>query len=282
MDLRKEEDSGTRNDLRGKVYGDVTQIGTVVNPPPRKRWLLLVGLPVLAALATVGGVLAAGRGDAGPLPADGEAVKTEAVADTTTNNWECGDSAVVPGLRVGAEGLPVVRAFPRDGVQADRSVITVTLQGTTQEELVLTGARTVIVSRRPPVEGTHLAAVCASEVPVRAFEVDLDIDGAPLVPVPDPRPKAPKKTVTGWPYAIKEGDAEHFVISPKTMKYDTEFRIVVRWSSGGSKGEVVLDDHGKPFRYTATTAADPLCAVPGQDGGYRYLPAASPRCPGKS
>ncbi|KOX17671.1 MULTISPECIES: hypothetical protein [unclassified Streptomyces] len=275
MDLRPEEDSGIRNDLRGRVYGDVTQIGSVVNPPPRKRWLFLVGLPVLAVLATVGGVLAARQDD------DGK-VKTEAVAESTTNNWECGDSAVVPGLDVGAGGLPVVRAFPRGGVQADGSVIVAILQGTTREEIILTGARTVVVSRRPPVEGAHLAAVCASDVPVRAFEVDLDVDDSPLVPIPDPRPKAPKKAVTGWPYAIKEGDAEHFVISPKTMKYDTEFRIVVHWSSGGSEGKVVLDDHGKPFRYTATTAADPLCAVPDEDAGYRHLPASSPRCPGKS
>ncbi|MFJ7129087.1 hypothetical protein [Streptomyces sp. NPDC098101] len=282
MDPRREEDSGTRNEVRGRVDGGIVQIGTLVDSSPSKRWLFLAGLPVLAVLATVGGVLALRQDDPGPLRTADAKVRTEAVADSTTNNWECGDSAVVPGLDVGAEGLPMVRAFPRGGVQADGSVITVVLQGTTQEELVLTGARTVIVSRRPPLKGPHLAAVCASDVPVRAFEVDLDVDGAPLVPVPDPRPDAEQKRVTRWPYAIKEGDAEHFVISPKTMKYDTEFRIVVHWSSGGSKGEVVLDDHGKPFRYTATTAADPLCVVQDPDGAYRHLPAASPRCPGKS
>ncbi|MFJ3783207.1 hypothetical protein [Streptomyces sp. NPDC090093] len=282
MDPRREEDSGTHNEAGGRVGGDLIQIGNYFDSSPSKRWLVFAGLPVLAVLATAGGVLALRQDDPGPLRTVDAKVRTEAVADSTADNWECGDSVVVPGLDVGAEGLPMVRAFPRGGIRADGSIIAVTLQGTTREELVLTGARTVIVSRRPPLQGTHLAAVCASDVPVRAFEVDLDVDGAPLVPVPDPRPDAEQKKVTRWPYAVKEGDAEHFVISSKTMKYDTEFRIVVHWSSGGSKGEVVLDDHGKPFRYTATTAADPLCVAVDPDGAYRHLPAASPRCPGKS
>ncbi|MGW4723274.1 hypothetical protein [Streptomyces sp. NPDC004291] len=197
MDPRDEEDSGTHNEAGGRVGGDLIQIGNYFDSSPSKRWLVFAGLPVLAVLATVGGVLALRQDDPGPLRTVDAKVRTEAVADSTADNWECGDSAVVPGLDVGAEGLPMVRAFPRGGVRADGSIIEVTLQGTTREEIVLTGARTVIVSRRPPAEGAYLAAVCASDVPVRAFEVDLDVDDAPLVPVPPVRAPSRRRSRDG-------------------------------------------------------------------------------------
>jgi len=264
----------------GEFHGPVIQgrdIGSVVVHPPRparrirKRHLAL-GAAFLAAQTVTGLYL---------LHGDGE---SQLSADVETTAWKCPDSAVVPGLRLGADGMRPVREFPKNGVRASGTFKAV-LQGSGDEEFVLTGARVQVVARRSPAHGTHVQNPCGSEVPRRVFDLDLDRPAPQLVPakVTDDRPDEDGVTnVTDWPYKVRRGDPEYLVIRPKSQRYDTEFRVLLDWTQGGRKGVLVLDDHGKPFRVTATAAADPTCVTVRQDlpgTPYWVVPANSPLCP---
>ncbi|HEY8985916.1 MAG TPA: hypothetical protein VIU15_40880 [Streptomyces sp.] len=264
----------------GEFQAPVVQgrdIGSVVIHPPspphrvRRRHLAL-GAAFLTALTLTGVYLLRGDGES-PLTASVE-----------TTDWKCPDSAVVPGLRLGAGGMKPMRDFPKDGVRAS-GTFKAGLQSKGDQEFLLTGARVQIVARRPPVHGTHVQNPCGSEVPRRVFDLDLDRPTPQLVPakVTDDRPdEEGVENVTDWPYQVKGGDPEYLVIRPKSQRYDTEFRVLLDWTREGHKGVLVLDDHGKPFRVTATASADPTCVTVRQDlpgMPYWVVPANSPLCP---
>ncbi|QNP72099.1 hypothetical protein IAG44_23570 [Streptomyces roseirectus] len=261
----------------GEFHGPVVQagdIGSVVVHPPRrvrKRHLAL-GAAFLAALTLTGVYLSRGGQE-----------ETRLGANVETTAWKCEDSAVVPGLRIGADGMAPMQEFPKGGIRASGK-LSVVLQGSGEEELTLTGARVRIVARRPPAHGTHIVNPCGSEVSPRVFDLDLDRPAPRLVPAEvtgGPPEEKGSRPISDWPYAVKRGDSEYLVIQPRSRRYDTEFRILLDWTTGARKGVLTLDDHGRPFRVTATTAADPTCVAgrPDRETFYWLMPANSPLCP---
>lgn len=171
-------------------------------------------------------------------------------------------------------------SFPQGGIRASGSSISIVLQGSSDQELLLTGAQAEIVARHRPARGAQVVNPCGSDAPMRLFTVDLDRDAPELKAVPDDRTESGAREFKSWPYAVKHGDAEFFVVRPQSTKYDTEFRLVVFWSSGGHKGRLTLDDQGKPFRVTATSAADSTCVTARKGSGYWLMPADSQTCHG--
>ncbi|MDT0385974.1 hypothetical protein [Streptomyces dubilierae] len=241
----------------------------------------VVGTVLLTALMITAGLLVPGMlDDDRPAADDAKSTPGKPVADADVTAWGCGESAVVPELKVGAQGMAPLPAFPRGGIRASGSSISIVLQGSSDEELLLTGARAEIITRHRPARGGHIVNPCGSDAPKRVFTVDLDRDAPELKAIPDQSIEAGAREFKSWPYAVKHGDAEYFVVRPQSAKYDTEFRLVLFWSSGGHKGRLTLDDQGKPFRVTATSAADPTCVTVRSESGYWLMPAHSKTCKG--
>ncbi|MFE2829365.1 MULTISPECIES: hypothetical protein [unclassified Streptomyces] len=283
MGEQAERRDETKNSVDGSdVGGSVIQAGSIVYfiRNGLRKVEVLVGAAVLTALAVLGGLLLPNWLGGGSSSAQGPpSAPGHPVADTDTSAWNCWESAVVPGMKITSQGLRPLEKFPRGGVRASGSSISIVLQGSNDEELILTGARAEIVARHRPVRGLHVVNPCGSEAPQRLFTVDLDRSSASLKAVPDDRPDTGGSPFRGWPYAIKRGDAEYFVVRAQSTKYDTEFRLAVAWRSGDRSGTLRLDDHGKPFRITADTAADQTCIARKGQAIYWLMPAASSTCP---
>ncbi|MEV0123253.1 hypothetical protein AB0I16_17275 [Streptomyces sp. NPDC050703] len=272
--------ASTRNVVdNSDIHGDLTVVGNIFHSAARGK------APVFATAALVVIAAAALYLALGPsLTAESKGserkpAKTQLQAQASLTNWGCGDSAVVPGLKVGTEGMAPLKGFPRTGVHASGGTIEVVLQGTTDEELIITGARAEIVQRRAPVRGTHVITPCGSDAPIRVFDVDLDKENAPLTLVSDGRSSSSQVPRDRWKYAVKLGDAETFAIRPRSKAHDVEFQIVISWNNGGKDDSLTLKDKdGKPFRFTATSAAESLCVASTAAHPFRLFPAASPRC----
>ncbi|MFI1415011.1 hypothetical protein ACH4Y0_34530 [Streptomyces sp. NPDC020707] len=273
--------AGTRNEVNNSdVQGNVTLIGSVFHSPTRGKApaFAAAALTLIAAASlylVFGPSLTAKSKNSERKPA-----KTQLRAQASLTNWGCGESAVVPGLKVGPEGMAPLKGFPRTGVHASGGTIEVILQGTTDEELIITDARAEVVKRRAPLRGTHVVSPCGSDAPIRVFDVDLDKENAPLTLLSDGRSPSGQVPRERWKYAVKLGDAETFEIHPHSKTHDVEFQILVAWSSGG-KGDVLVleDEDGKPFRFTSASAAEPLCIASTTAHPYWLFPAASPQCP---
>lgn len=285
MGQQAEHRDETQNKIdRSYVGGSVVQAGSIVYfiRNGLRRVEVVIGAAVLTALAVLGALLLpawfSGGSSSAQVPQSGPG---HPVADTDTSAWGCRESAVVPGMKITSHGMRPLEKFPRGGVRSSGSTISIVLQGSSDEELILTGARTEVVARHRPAQGLHVVNPCGSDAPQRLFTVDLDQSSAPLKAVPDERPDSGGSPFRGWPYAIKRGDAEYFVVRAQSSGYDTEFRIAVSWRSGDRRGTLRLDDHGKPFRITADTAADQTCIALKDQTMYWLMPAASSMCPEK-
>ena len=263
---------------------DVTQIGTLVYLVRNglRRADVLVVLAVLSVVLVVVGGLLVKRTSDGDDPAAGgtRSAPGQPLADADTSAWDCADSAVVPGLKVPAQGMAPLPSFPRGGIRASGSSIGIVLQGTTDEELLLTGARVQIIARHRPARGVHVVNPCGSDAPKRVFTVDLDRKAPELKAIPDDTSEQTARGFRTWPYAIKRGDAEYLFLQPRSTGYDTEFRVVISWSSGGHQGRLTVPDHGRSFRITATSAATPTCVTARGSTEYWLMPGGSMSCTG--
>ncbi|MEU6534556.1 hypothetical protein [Streptomyces sp. NPDC047000] len=292
MDHARSRDGERRNEIAdSEIHGpvaqggnDVTQIGNIVylvRNGLRRADVLVVLAVVTVVLVVIGGLLARHTSDGhdavvgGTRPAPGQPL-----ADADTSAWDCADSAVVPGLKIPAQGMAPLPSFPRGGIQASGNKIGIVLQGTTDEELLLTGARVEIVARHRPARGVHVVNPCGSDAPKRVFTADLDQKAPELKAIPDDTSEQTAREFRTWPYAIKRGDAEYLVLQPRSTSYDTEFRLVFSWSSGGHQGKLTVPDHGRPFRITATSAATPTCVTSRGATGYWLMPGGSTSCTG--
>ncbi|GGX94841.1 hypothetical protein GCM10010515_71920 [Streptomyces fructofermentans] len=272
---------GTQNKIdNSDIGGSVIQAGSIfyIVRNGFRRVEVVVGAVFLTALVAAGGILLPTWLDDGKSSAgDGKSAPGRPRADSDTTVWGCRESAVVPGMEITPRGMAPLESFPRGGVKASGSSISIVLQGSSDEELLLTGARAQIVSRHRPVRGLHVGNPCGSDAPRRVFTLDLDQSAAALKAVPDA--EAGAAPFRGWPYAVKRGDAEYFLVKPQSTRYETEFRILLSWRSGGRGGTLVIDDRGKPFRVTASTAAEQTCVTVRDQTMYWLMPADSSSCP---
>jgi hypothetical protein len=153
---------------------------------------------------------------------------------------------------------------PASGVAGTGGVVTATLQGLSPASVVLQSVRAEVVSRRPAMPGLYLPSRCASDVSQRFFAVDLSEREPVAKPVQGVQ-NGQQVTAKDFPFKVDPTDVEQLVVQMDTPAEDVEFVLWVRWTSGGAKGEFLLGDKEKPFRITATTAAEPWCLDEVQD-----------------
>ncbi|GGQ21083.1 hypothetical protein GCM10010266_50420 [Streptomyces griseomycini] len=132
-----------------------------------------------------------------------------------------------------------------DAVSADRQTVALTLQGTGEETVVLRDLHVRVVGKGAPLTWNKYAmgVGCGGEVNTKAFDVSLDL-GNPLA--------EPVNGQRDFPYSVNESDPEAFYVTAHTGGHDVRWYLELDWSSGSRKGTIRIDDHGKPFRTSAS------------------------------
>ncbi|HEX6340970.1 hypothetical protein [Umezawaea sp.] len=218
------------------------QVGDRIDQHHDRRGV--IALAVVAVLLAAG-LVAVAVWPEPPRPAPASPVAAVVEYDPV----DCASGRVVPdqGQReIASEGY----VPPAEAVIASGSRVTVTVQGTAGRAVVLQSARVEVVRSLPAPVGLFLRAGCASKVPPRYFRVDLDRSEPRLVAEPD---------TPDFPYRVDQADPEQLIVTTKVTTALVEWRLRLAWTSGEESGELVLDDHGLPFRTTAVTGSRELC-----------------------
>ncbi|WNI24167.1 helix-turn-helix transcriptional regulator [Streptomyces sp. ITFR-16] len=146
------------------------------------------------------------------------------------------------------------------GVDGGSMLLELTVQGPSQEAVVLHGLHVRVLSHRAPLERTaySMGEGCGSGIEPQSFAVDLD-DSSPLL-----KPVAGQQgdevvPAKNFPFRVSSSDVEVFDLDAHVEGHDVSWYLELEWSSGGRKGMLRIDDGGKPFR-TSSIAGRPLYA----------------------
>ncbi|MBM7771639.1 hypothetical protein JOD54_001843 [Actinokineospora baliensis] len=237
-----------RNSLPGKAR-DVVQaheVGDVVfRSHDRRGVYALAALAVVLVAAIVVIVLQ-------PTQAPPVAERGPLVAAVTGNTGQdsgwCTSGWIIPDR--GDAPIPYSGGPPPGAVEGGGTVVAVTVQGLTGKAVVLQGMSVDVVRRSPAPTGVYLPPVCPAHIVPRKYGVALDN----VVP----RVVADVGT-RGFPYRVSETEPEVFVIHAGVDSGDVQWRLVLAWTSGAEKGELVVDDNGRPFHTVALSSSRPFC-----------------------
>ncbi|MCM2413431.1 helix-turn-helix transcriptional regulator [Streptomyces sp. RKAG290] len=179
-------------------------------------------------------------------------------------NWEepCGQYYL---LDQGADFVPPppvpqdTRGWARalGGVDGGQMLLELTVQGTSQEAVVLRGLNVRVLNRGAPLKRSafSMGEGCGSGIQPQSFDVGLDDSRPTLTPVAG---KQGDETVPAkdFPFRVSSSDVEVFDLDAHVEGHDVSWYLELDWSSGGRTGTLRIDDGGKPFR-TSSIAGRP-------------------------
>lgn len=247
-----------------------TPIPAQVEPPPSDpvpaspRWgrHLLAVLAGVVALAAGGLVLVdAVAGD------DPDHVKTAPPAapltvSVRTDVWESGcdysylvdrPPAEVPEPPVEADAA--TWSGELGAVDAEQTIMEVTVAGTAAEPVVLQGLTVRMEQRREPLDWNvyTMSLGCGGALTPASFAIDLD----------QPRPVArarsgfdgekPIPAVT-FPFRVSSTEPVVLRVVATTKSCDCDWRLDLAWTSGGATGTTAIAEGGRAFRTSGSTS----------------------------
>ncbi|SED33880.1 Helix-turn-helix domain-containing protein [Streptomyces sp. 2131.1] len=143
------------------------------------------------------------------------------------------------------------------GVDGGGMRLELTVQGTSQQAVVLNSLRVKVLSRRAPVQqpAFSMGEGCGSGIEPQSFDVDLDDSRPSLTPVAGQQGDevVPAKD---FPFRVSSSDVEVFDLDAHVEGHDVSWYLELEWSSGGRTGTLRVDEGGKPFR-TSSIAGRP-------------------------
>ncbi|MFJ1707485.1 hypothetical protein [Kitasatospora sp. NPDC088346] len=172
---------------------------------------------------------------------------------------ECAMSWMFPGSSGGlqAPGKQPLTAWATShgGVPAARDEFGFQVQGTSETQVVLLQARVVVDARDAPVGGIWAGVGCGGPKDYRYLDIDLD--------QPSPRPVAVGVNEDGkaidFPYQVSRGESEVFAVAAHGELNDVRWHLEIDWASDGRTGTLVVNQGGRPFRLTGTSARTARC-----------------------
>ncbi|MFD9419396.1 helix-turn-helix domain-containing protein [Streptomyces goshikiensis] len=192
-----------------------------------------------------------GAGSGGPSGGDGAVPGAPVKVTAQPYTWEspCGQHYLIekPPSEVGPPPLerdaPAWVAASR-AVSAGEQYVTLTLQGSGKETVVLDGLTVRTVGKHAPLAWNDYAmgypgVGCGAGVPTRSFTVALDAARPSVVPEPDQ---------PDFPFKVSESEPEVFYVKADASAYDVSWYLELSWSSGSRHGTLTIDHNGKPFR----------------------------------
>ncbi len=136
-------------------------------------------------------------------------------------------------------------AHAHGGLDADRSVVRVIVEGKTALPVVLTGLTVDVTRRAAPPKGVYVVPFGGGPLGVRYFDVNLDRDPPVVRSVPAEFTNEP---AINFPYRLSQTDPEVLNIAASTTKCACSWRARLHWIYQGKPGVTVIDDHGRAFR----------------------------------
>jgi hypothetical protein len=154
------------------------------------------------------------------------------------------------------------------GVDAESSHIRVTIQGTTEEAVVLR-AMHVRIRSRLQARGSAVYVAgdgCGGNISQRLFNINLDD------PTPGLRAKSAsdggREPPSSFPFRVSSNDVEVFLIDANAIDCDCAWELELDWSKGSEKGSTIVNDNGRPFRTQGVPSEIPVYYASGE-GGWR-------------
>ncbi|MFI2203894.1 helix-turn-helix domain-containing protein [Streptomyces sp. NPDC020192] len=152
-------------------------------------------------------------------------------------------------------------------VSAGEQYVTLTVQGTGADTVVLEGMSVRTAGRRAPLAWNDYAmgypgVGCGGGVPTRSFTVALDALRPQVVP---------ESGHQNFPFKVSRSDPEVIYVTADASAYDVSWYLELSWSSGTRHGTLLIGDDGRPFR-TSGDNGRPGYAFP--LGGDTWKPAA--------
>ncbi|MFD0023730.1 helix-turn-helix domain-containing protein [Streptomyces sp. NPDC058382] len=180
-------------------------------------------------------------------------------------DWDgpCGQYYLLAG---GSQFVPPPPTQPLDnrgwgrslkGVEGKQMRLELTVQGTSEEAVVLRSMSVRVQSQRAPLKWSaySMGEGCGSGIEPQSFDVDLDDSRPTLTPVAGQQgdETVPAKN---FPFRVSSSDVEVFDLDAHVEGHDVNWYLELAWSSGGRTGVLRIDDGGKPFR-TSSIAGRP-------------------------
>ncbi|MFF3174419.1 helix-turn-helix domain-containing protein [Streptomyces sp. NPDC057900] len=179
-------------------------------------------------------------------------------------NWEepCGQYYLLdePAANVPPPPVPQdTRGWARalGGVDGGRMRLELTVQGTSEQAVVLKDLNVRVLNRSAPLKRSafSMGEGCGSGIEPQSFDIGLDNSRPALTPVPGLQAgkKVPAKD---FPFRVSSNDVEVFDLDAHVEGHDVTWYLELEWSSGGQTGTLRIDDGGQPFR-TSSIAGRP-------------------------
>ncbi|MFF4748270.1 helix-turn-helix domain-containing protein [Streptomyces sp. NPDC002514] len=242
----KQGDDG-RSPVGAAAPNDVSAPPTKVSPSSSASASKQAGPGAKTSPSATGSATPSRTGDA-PAGGDGTNSGPLLTVNTKPFTWEdpCSQHYLIDRAPTEIGPPPVEQDAPAwvaayKAVSAGEQLLTVTVQGTGADTVVLDGLQVRVVGRDAPLAWNDYAVGvgCGGNVPTRPFTVALDAARPVVVAGSGQR---------NFPFKVSESDPEVFRITAQASAYDVTWYLELSWSSGNRKGTLVIDDHGKPFR----------------------------------
>lgn len=134
---------------------------------------------------------------------------------------------------------------------------TLTIQAHAARSVVLTGMQAIVVQRHPAVGGAYMVSGGCGGITPRWFSISsLDSD-SPKVIAQDGQNQGQTVPAISFPFTVSETDPEVFMVMPNASSHQVDWKLELDWIADGKVGKTVIDDSGKPFQFTASSAARP-------------------------
>lgn len=172
-------------------------------------------------------------------------------------------------------------AMSRGGREISGTHLQLTLQGTTEDAVVVTGVETQILSQEP-VSGPAIHVIpfgeCGGEGDVHFMVLNLDERPAQWHPaegvVENDRyviRRVRNERPTPHTYEVSRGDGETFSFYACAQKYAYTWRLVIHWTTTDGKphSTVVSDEGGRPFVTVPRPAGSAVTNSSVNRAGYR-------------
>ncbi|MFI6966664.1 helix-turn-helix domain-containing protein [Streptomyces sp. NPDC050255] len=197
-----------------------------------------------------------GAGGKGGTGAGTQAVPVAATLSAYNWDWPCGqyflldrDPKGMPPVPDSADRARRSWAAQLGGVDAGKMLLELTLQGASQQAVVLKALHVRVVKQEAATDwpAYSMGEGCGSGIVPQTFNIDLD-DGQPVS-----RPVAGESggkpvPAKNFPYQVSSTDVEVFRLDAHTEDHDVTWYLELEWSSGDRSGMLRIDDNGKPFR----------------------------------
>lgn len=242
-------------------------------------WIAAVAA-LLTALVGVAGLFLA-RGDEGTprptpvTPTDGGSVSAEVQAGKAPltvgvvtesgavgDSWTFSSKGASPDVFTGTTGGELRSWLGVHGRIGLNQTLKLTIRGTADEPVVLTGLRAQIEeASQPDAASSIIWTYGCGAIPVREARVDLQ-DPALQFSWSDESGQLPKAPTL----RVDRSDVEVLDVVGSVSSMDIAWRVILTYEFQGRSGEVVIDDEGRPFTVTS--------AAPGTQA-YRVTPTVS-------